>query len=182
MRPTDIELMLRTKDDDAAAFRELMNRYRAPLRRYFASLIADPSQADDLVQDTFLRLWLSRRRYEPTGRFSTYLFQIGKHHWLNQRKKFRSEMVTQALDEAGPLAAPAATQPQAVLLERHRDAQVRRAIAALPEHYRVVFTLCQFDGLRYAEIADRLGIPIGTVKSRMSQAVRLIRQALTGDE
>ena len=50
------------------------------------------SQADDFVQETFLRLWLARSRYEPTGKFSTYLFQIGKHYWLNQRKKLRPEV------------------------------------------------------------------------------------------
>jgi RNA polymerase sigma-70 factor, ECF subfamily len=183
MRPTDIELMLRAREDDAAAFQELVGRYREPLRRYFASLLADRSQADDFVQETFLRLWLCRRRYEPTGKFSTYLYQIGKHYWLNQRKKFRPEVGVEALDEASVAAPVQVTQPQAILLQRHRDLQIRRAIAALPDHYGVVFSLCHFDGLRYAEIARRLGIPVGTVKSRIAQAVRLLRQALApGDE
>jgi RNA polymerase sigma-70 factor (ECF subfamily) len=179
MRPTDIELMLRAKGDDAAAFQELVLRYREPLRRYFASLTVDPAQADDFVQETFLRLWLSRRRYEPSGKFSTYLFQIGKHHWLNQRKKFRPEVGLEPLDPSVSLAAPAVTQPQTVALLRLRDRQIRTAIARLPEHYREVFTLCHFDGLQYREIAQRLCIPIGTVKSRMSQAVRLLRAALS---
>jgi RNA polymerase sigma-70 factor, ECF subfamily len=182
MRLTDIELMLRARDNDTTAYRELMDRYRAPLRRYFASLLADPSQADDFVQETFLRLWLSRQRYEPTGRFSTYLFQIGKHYWLNQRKKFRPEIGMMTLDEAGSTTGPATTQPLTMLLQRHRAARIRKAIDALPVHYRAVFTLCHFEGLRYAEIAQRLAIPLGTVKSRMAQAVRLLRQALTPEE
>src|SRR5881398_3599355 len=87
--PTDIDLMLRARDGEAAAFHELVRRYRAPLRRFFAALLADRSQADDYAQETFLRLWLARERYVPTGKFSTYLFQIGRHYWLNQRKKQR---------------------------------------------------------------------------------------------
>jgi RNA polymerase sigma-70 factor, ECF subfamily len=182
MRPTDIELMLRAREGDAAAFQELAHRYREPLRRYFASLLADRSQADDFVQETFLRLWLCRERYEPSGKFSTYLYQIGKHYWLNQRKKFRPEFAAQGLDETAVAAPTQVTQPQAVVLQRHRDFQIRRAIERLPEHYRAVFTLCHFDGLRYAEIAARLDIPVGTVKSRMAQAVRLLREALQTEE
>jgi RNA polymerase sigma-70 factor (ECF subfamily) len=182
MEPSDIELMLRVREDEVAAFRELLARYREPLRRFFASLLADRSQVDDFVQETFLRLWLTRHRYEPTGRFSTYLFQIGKHYWLNQRKKFRPELGEVALDpdfQAGPLAI---TQPETILMQRLRDARIRRAIAALPEHYRAVFEMSHFEGLKYAEIAGRLGIPLGTVKSRMAEAVRRLRAALTGEE
>ncbi len=163
MEPTDIELMLRVRDSDVAAFQELLRRYREPLRRFFAALLADPSQADDFVQETFLRLWIARHRYEPTGRFSSYLYQIGRHHWFNQRKKFRPELGEEGTDwehHGGPLGLPA---PETLLLERDRHARIRRAIAALPEHYRVVFEMSHFEELKYAEIGRRLGIPVGTV-------------------
>jgi RNA polymerase sigma-70 factor (ECF subfamily) len=182
MEPTDIELMLRVRGGEVAAFRELLGRYREPLRRFFAALLADPSQAEDFVQETFLRLWLSRERYEPTGRFSTYLFQIGKHYWLNQRKKLRLPLAEEPIDpelRAGPLTI---TQPETILLEQYRQMRIRRAIDALPEHYRAVFEMSHLDGLKYAEIAGRLGIPVGTVKSRMAEAVRRLRQALSGEE
>jgi RNA polymerase sigma-70 factor (ECF subfamily) len=179
---TDIELMLQARADDAAAFQELVRRYREPLQRYFASLLADRTQADDFVQETFLRLWLSRRRYEPSGKFSSYLYQIGKHYWLNQRKKFRPEAEAACLDDATHATSPTTTQPHAVLLQRYRDGRIRRAIADLPEHYRLVFELCHFEGMRYAEIAERLGIPVGTVKSRMAEAVRQLRAALSPED
>ncbi len=180
--PTDIDLMLRVRGDDIEAFRELARRYREPLRRFFASLIADRSQADDFVQETFVRLWLARGRYEPSGKFSTYLFQIGRHYWLNQRKKQRSEVCFDSLDEASRWPALTSAQPEAVLLRRFREAHIRRVIAALPEHYRSVFEMSHFEGLKYAEIAARLQIPIGTVKSRMAEAVRRLRQALPEEE
>jgi len=156
--------------------------FRGTLRRFFASMLADRSQADDFVQETFLRLWLARSRYEPTGKFSTYLFQIGKHYWLNQRKKQRLEVSFDHLDEVLDVAALTTTQPEAVLLRSYRDRRIRRAIAALPDHYRAVFEMSHFDGLKYSEIACQLGIPVGTVKSRMAEAVRRLRQSLTETE
>ena len=130
---TDIELMLRAQNGDATAFHELVRRYREPLRRFFAAMLTDRSQADDFVQETFLRLWLARSRYEPTGKFSTYLFQIGKHYWLNQRKKLRLEVSFDHLDEILD-AALTVSQPEVVMLERYRDRRIRRAIAGLPDH------------------------------------------------
>src|SRR5437868_12734423 len=117
MEPTDIELMLRARDGDAAAFGELARRYQLPLRRFFAAVLADPSQSDDFVQETLLRLWLTRLRYQPTGKFSTYLFQIGKHYWLNQRKKVRFRL--EELAAAGQAAS--AVSPEVILLRRHRE-------------------------------------------------------------
>jgi RNA polymerase sigma factor (sigma-70 family) len=100
MEPTDIELMLRVRTGEIEAFRLLVTRYREPLRRFFAMLLADRSEADDCTQETLLRLWLLRERYEPTGKFSTYLFQIGKHHLLNQRKKYRAAPITTLENDA----------------------------------------------------------------------------------
>lgn len=180
MEEGDIELMLRVREGDVAAFRELARRYREPLGRFFAAILADRSTAEDCVQETLLRLWLTRERYRPAGKFSTYLFQIGKHYWLNQRKKRRPEV--DPADDDGLAVAPAADQPDVVMLRRYREARIRAAVAALPEPYRRVFELSHFEGLRYAEIGSRLGIPIGTVKSRMSEAVRRLRQALSAGE
>jgi RNA polymerase sigma-70 factor (ECF subfamily) len=184
MEPSDIELMLRVRAGDPAAFHQLARRYREPLRRYFAALAGSAGPVDDLAQETLLRLWLVRERYEPTGRFAGYLFSIARHHWLNQRKKQQKRPARLApLEEAALEAAPfQVNQPERVLLERLRHARIRQAIAALPEHYRVVFQLCQIEGWSYAEAADRLGIPLGTVKSRMAGAVRRLRAGLSGEE
>ncbi len=176
---TDIQLMLQARDGDMEAFRKLVERYRQPLQRFFAALLADRSQADDCVQETFLRLWLLRARYEPTGKFSTYLFQIAKHHLLNERRKYRAAPVQPVEDSTLELLPAADTEPERLLLRRHRDERIRQAVSALPEHYRTVFVLCHFDGLKYAEIACRLQIPVGTVKSRMAEAVRLLRHLLS---
>src|SRR5262249_17764047 len=151
MEPTDIQLMLRARDGDAAAFQQLMGRHRESLHRFFSALLADRSQADDFVQETFLRLWLSRRRYKPTGRFSNYLLQIGKHFWLNQRHRVRfTTACRRSVEEAIEIVAPPAMQPENIVLERQRAERIRRAIAALPAHYRAVFEMSHFEGRKYA--------------------------------
>jgi RNA polymerase sigma-70 factor (ECF subfamily) len=182
IEPTDIELMLRVRNGDTAAFHRLVSRYRDPLRRFFRSILADRSQADDCVQETLLRLWHTRDRYEPTGKFSTYLFQIGKHYWLNQRKKF--QIVTVATGDESLLIVESSEQeqPEKQVLEQERRQHVRKAIEALPERYRAVFGLSQLEGLRYTEIGQKLGIPVGTVKSRMAEAVRRLRKMLLEEE
>src|SRR6185369_12507125 len=99
MEPSDIELVLRVRAGDTAAFGQLAERYREPLRRYFLALTGDPSRADDDAQETLLRLWLCRERYEPAGRFAGYLFRIARHYWLNQRKKEQKRPAPAALDD-----------------------------------------------------------------------------------
>ena len=182
MEPTDIQLMLRVRDGDVEAFRTLAARYREPLRRYFASLIAERSQADDCAQETLLRVWTAREQYEPTGKFSSYVFQIGTHYWLNQRKRFRLETCDSSGQLFNAVQAPQSAEPESIALERLRRERIRRAVAALPEPYLTVFRLCHEEGLRYADIAARMGIPVGTVKSRMAEALKRLRRSLSPRE
>jgi RNA polymerase sigma-70 factor (ECF subfamily) len=181
MEASDIQLMLRAQKGDMAAFRQLVSRYREPLRRFFAALLANSAEADDCVQETFLRLWLLRERYEPTGKFATYLFQIGKHHLLNQRKRYQAAPQTLPADGVLELLPAADPPPETAVLGREREERMRQAVAGLPDHYRLVFLLCHDEGLKYAEIACRLNIPVGTVKSRMAEAVRRLRLALADE-
>ena len=178
MERGDIELMLCAQDGDLLAFQQLTLRYREPLRRFFASLLLDPSQADDCVQETFLRLWLLRREYQPTGKFSAYLFQIGKHHLLNQKRKLRAQAHDVSVDAACDIAAPESEQPEFLVLRQDRQVRVRQAIERLPPHLRDVVERSHVRRHTYAEIACQLQIPVGTVKSRMSEATRRLRQML----
>ncbi len=181
MERSDIELMLCAQDGDMQAFALLTQRYRAPLRRFFASLLLDAGGADDCVQETFLRLWLLRREYAPTGRFSTYLFQLGKNHLLNQQRKLRLQAAHRADKDGVERMAPNDKQPEQCVMRQERRARIRQAVAILPPHLRVVVELCHTRQHTYQEIAQHLQIPVGTVKSRMFEAHKRLRQMLNDD-
>ena len=98
----DLSLMLRVQRcGDATAFAELAGRYRGQLKRFFAALLPDPALADDFAQETLLRLWLSRSRYRPDGKFSAYLFQIARHYYLNQRLRYRARASLEVSTDTG---------------------------------------------------------------------------------
>jgi RNA polymerase sigma-70 factor (ECF subfamily) len=184
---SDIALMRRVRDaNDTEAFSLLAARYRTPLKRLFSAILPDASHADDFAQETLLRLWLSRSRYQPSGKFSAYLFQIGRHFFLNQRVRQRARAAQESFSSTASgieiLQAAPRTQPEAVLLEQIAVQRLRQHIAELPLIYHDVFTLSHFDGLKYSEIAVRLEIPLGTVKSRMAEAVRRLRASVAREE
>ncbi len=177
----DVSLMLRVQQGDTRAFALLIARYRTRLQRFFVVLLPDPTLADDFAQETLLRLWLSRDQYRPTGSFRAYLFQIGRHYYLNHRVRQQERRVREhpPSPEADLLIlAPSRTQPEFVVIAQYETDKRHRAVATLPQHYRDVFILCHLEGLKYTEIADRLNIPVGTVKSRMAEAVRRLRVTL----
>lgn len=171
-----------------AAFEALYARYRRPLLSFFSRLTGDATLAEDLMQESFVRLWKARKRYRPSGKFTTYLFQIGKNHWLNERDKrarrIRAASLEAGGDESGNgfrEAVPGGDRgPMAETLNQELADRIREAVDALSDKLRVVFVLGQVQGMRYADVAEILGIPVGTVKSRMANAEKAIRGRLSG--
>lgn len=184
---SDVELMIRLRDGDQEAFDELYRMYERPLLNFFYRLCWDRDAAEDLMQETFLRLWRSAPRYTPSGKFSTFLFQIAKNHFLNQKDRLTRERTKLSLDSSreeedgasGGIDFPAATaEPDAGIRDRELQDRIRKAIAGLGEKHRMVFVLAQYHGMKYQEISEVLDIPVGTVKSRMSYAERALRESL----
>ena len=182
----DRELMLRVRGGDQAAFEALYARYSRPLVNFFYRLTWDRSFSEDLMQETFLRLWRFRKRYKPSGKFTTYLFQIGKNHWLNEREKRNRRIApisleagaddrTNGIRDALPGGEPG---PVTENLNTELGAAIAKAVEGLSEKLRLVFVLGRLDGMKYADIGEILGIPVGTVKSRMANAEKTIRGRL----
>jgi RNA polymerase sigma-70 factor (ECF subfamily) len=128
--------------------------------------------------------WLARERYEPRAPFTCYQYTIAKNLWLHERERRNHRPPPVSLEEGlSPLAREAAfralaaepTLPEQVLFANERLFRIRQAIAKLPAEQRLVFTLSHLEGLRYAEIAEVLGVPLGTVKSRMNAAITKLR-------
>ena len=186
---SDADLMMLVREGDYVAFDQLYDRYRGPILRFLFSLTWDADIAEDYLQEVFLRLYRARDRYEPTGKFSTYIFQIAKNYYLAQRRKTKANAVELSLtheDRNGfrpfeNLRVNQRIEPEVHLLEEYRKLGIRRAIAALPENQKLVFVMSHLEDMKYAEIAEVLGIAVGTVKSRMFAAVNTLMTMLEED-
>ncbi len=184
------QLMLQAQRGDREAFGKVFDRYHRPVFNFFVRLCRDRTVAEDLVQETFLRLWRSAGRYHSSGKFTTYLFQIAKNYWLNEREKMArrrhlsldSPVAGGRYDDTGAslkdlLSAPLADpHSQAASMEEADIA--RQAVDELDEKHRMVLILAYFHDFRYREIGEILEIPVGTVKTRMMHAERKLREKL----
>lgn len=175
MADRETELMLRIKGGDRPAFEELYGLYQKPLVNYLYRLCWNRSLAEDLLQEAFLRLWRAAPNYEPTAKVSTYIFRIAHNLFLNEAARRREKTLEGADEEIR-------SNPASDLSRREVRTAVKRAIEALPEGERECLLLSEYQGFKYAEIAEVLGIPVGTVKSRMFSAVRRLRESLKGLE
>ncbi len=165
----DIALMARVRKGDEGAFAQLIARHELPLVNFFRRLGAY-QEAEDLAQVTFLRLFRYRTRYRPSAKFTTFLYTLARHAWADHlRQVARRERIV----ERGRIEWPTSDGATSGMARARLDAQA--ALAALPEKLRMVVVMSLYQGLDYAEIAKALGIPVGTVKSRMFLALRRLR-------
>lgn len=167
--------MLRVKGGDRAALGELYGLYQKPLVNYLYRLSSNRGLSEDLLQETFLRIWKAAATYEPTAKVSTYVFRIAHNLFLNEAAR-RREMALEGTDNE------MRADPASDLGRREVQNAVKRAIEALPDGERECLLLSEYNGFKYAEISEILGIPLGTVKSRMFSAVQRLKEALKGLE
>ncbi|MBI4572132.1 MAG: sigma-70 family RNA polymerase sigma factor [candidate division NC10 bacterium] len=177
--PSDLELMLAVKAGDRTAFEQLYRRYRDRLYAFLVRYTGDPSSAQDLFQETFLRVFRDRARYEPRAAFATWLFTIARNLFLDSVKRAWTPG-TFIEPETATLSIPDPTPgPLETLAQEEAEAVLRRAVASLAEEDRAILLLSRFEGLRYREIAKILGTSEGAVKVRAHRALQALRRALT---
>ena len=170
----DQRLLLRVGEGDREAFEQLYDRYGAPLMRFLYGLCRDRALAEDLVQDTFLRAWTAAPRWRPTGRVSSWLFQIARRRLYSRHSRRRMRQAREA-----ERAALGSSTDLPHRIERGEDkARLERAIAGLTPKLRSVFVLVRLADLGYQETAEILGLRLGTVKSRMAAAEAKLRDRL----
>jgi RNA polymerase sigma-70 factor (ECF subfamily) len=161
---------------DAEALPHLDALYRVALR-----LTGDPSQAEDLVQDTMLKAYRAWRQYRPGTNAKGWLLTILRNTFINDYRRRKLEPVAMDLEAVEPHAlyrAVEQTDPEGTFFSQIVDAKVLQAIDALPPEFREVLVLSDIEGMRYAEIAETLQVPVGTVKSRLFRARRQLQAAL----
>jgi len=182
----DEQLMWRVKlNDDASAFARLVERWQKPIERLCFRMTGDAHRAEDLTQTAFIRVFTRRAEWEPTGRFSTFLWRVALNlcHDDLRRQQRRGEFSLDALLETDCAEAQEGfvagePTPDAQVESQELGELVRSALAGLPAHYREVVVLRHYEGLKFGEIGDVLGIPEGTVKSRMAEALGQLNRRL----
>ena len=179
---TDEELMNFVGNQDVSAFEELFGRYERRIFTFFYRLMANTEEARDCTQETFLRLWKGRAGYTPKGKFSTYIFQIAKNHFLNGLQKQKSRITlkhTFGINTQGHVEEQTPSESGYHRAVAHEIVSaISKAVTSLPEIYRIVYVLSEEQQLPYKEIANVLGCPVGTVSSRKVEAVRKLRKLL----
>lgn len=176
----DAQLMLRVRDDDAMAFQELVQSYQLRLLRILRHMMGSNSTAEDLVQDVFLRVWRARGNYQPSAKFSTWIFHIAHNvasNALRDRHRKREVQVSSSNDQNSAVfsldqmaVASTGMMPVRKLDKAERADMVRTAVEALNERQRTALILCKFEGLSYQEIADTMELSVQAVKSLLSRA------------
>jgi RNA polymerase sigma-70 factor (ECF subfamily) len=153
------------------AFVELIHRHQGPLLNFFTRMGVH-NDTEDLVQETFVRLYRSRARYRRTAKFTTFLYVLARHVWADRgRQAARRERLQASLKVDAETAG-----------EEWRDRtgtglDVEAALAKLSPKLREVVVLNVYQGLPYQDIADTLKIPLGTVKSRLNLAMEALRES-----
>lgn len=183
--------MLRVRDDDAAAFEELMLRYQNRLITVLEHLCGSRDAAEDTAQDVFLRIYRSRKRYVPGSKFSTWLFTIANNAASNSRRgrgrrKERNVTPSEAGDTGawgGQSLEQMAQAKSAFMPARQADKRemrdvVRQALETLNERQRMAVLLCKFENMSYQEIAEAMEMSPQAVKSLLSRARENLRTAL----
>ena len=169
---TDLPTVERIACGDRQALAELYARYRVPLFHFALQLTADHGRAEEVLQDVFLAVWQGAQRFERRSRVQAWLFGITRRTAWKARRREEPEMLD--LTDAGTLAAPD-PDPEQAILERATYEQLAAAIGRLQPLYREILLLSYVHELTYQEIAEILRVPIGTVKSRLSNARRAAR-------
>ncbi len=184
----DVRLMLQVRDDNAAAFEELVLRYQGRLLTVLEHIVGRRASAEDLAQEVFLRVYRARKSYTPGAKFSTWLFTIANNVARNAlRTMSRRKEVNLERGENGP--TPNATMENLALessglmptrrLDKAEMAEVvRQAMDSLNERQRTATVLSKFEGMSYEEIAATMDLSVQAVKSLLSRARCNLRQTL----
>jgi RNA polymerase sigma-70 factor (ECF subfamily) len=180
----DAELMLRVKDGDGTSFAVLLEKHRAPVIHFLYRMVQDGPVSEELAQEVFLRVYRSRETYEPTAKFTTWLFRIATHLALNWLRDEKNERAQERLDETVD-DAPVREVPDRAPSVEHRMVhqvkvdEVRRAVAALPDKQRAAVLMHKYQEMEYSQIAKVLSCSESAVKSLLFRAYETLRVRLS---
>jgi RNA polymerase sigma-70 factor (ECF subfamily) len=179
----DAELMLRVKDGDTASYGALLEKHRGPVVHFLYRMVQNQPVAEELAQEVFLRVYRSRSTYEPSAKFTTWLFRIATHLALNALRDHKNERQQEHLDDttedqpARQISDKKPSVEQAMVYQSKMN-EIRTAIAKLPEKQRAAVLMHKYEEMEYAQIAKALNCSESAVKSLLFRAYETLRARL----
>jgi RNA polymerase sigma-70 factor (ECF subfamily) len=182
-RDRDSELMLRVRDGDQGSFELLLEKHRGPMIHFLHRMVRNDAVAEELSQEVFLRVFRSRGNYQPSAKFTTWLFRIGMHLALNWIRDGRNEKSQTSLDKpsedgANRQVADRCRTVEQELLYQAKLLEVRKAIHSLPAKQRAAVMMHKYEEMEYAQIASVIGCSESAVKSLLFRAYEALRARL----
>ncbi|HXA49581.1 MAG TPA: sigma-70 family RNA polymerase sigma factor [Candidatus Acidoferrum sp.] len=179
----DAELMLRVKEGDEASFGVLLDKHRSSVVHFLYRMVQNHAVAEELAQEAFLRVYRSRATYEPTAKFTTWLFRIATHLALNSLRDGKHDRSQERLDDdSGDMPARQVSDSRPTveqsMVYQARMEEIRRAIAALPEKQRAAVLMHKYQEMEYSQIAKVLNCSESAVKSLLFRAYETLRARL----
>ncbi|GAB4355232.1 MAG: sigma-70 family RNA polymerase sigma factor [Oricola sp.] len=167
-------------DRDRAAFTELFDHFAPRINAYLRRLALEPGQAEEITQEVMIVLWRKADLFDPAkSSLGTWLFRVARNRRIDLTRRDRSDR----LDRDDPAFRPEeAIAPDEALGDEQRDRRIRDALQSLPEEQLELVKMAFYAGLSHSRIAERTGLPLGTVKSRIRLAFGRLRRALESDE
>jgi RNA polymerase sigma-70 factor, ECF subfamily len=186
---SDEQLFQYYTDGNEAGFRVLMERYEPRIQGFLRKRLNDEERVEDLTQDTFLRIHRARGSYDPSRKFSTWIHTIANNLLKNEfrnRSRRRETVFSELRPENSVSGGPArpvefesgGSDPEQETYRSELREAIDTAIERMDEHHRVPFVMREVEDLSYEEIAEAIGIPVGTVKSRLNRARNSFRTLL----
>ena len=176
MNENELNVLIgKMKAGDREAFNQLFRRYYTPLLRFCVRFVADTDTAAEIVQDLFVKLWANREKLRLTTGFEPYMLQSVRNAAITFINKERSHAEAHEniySDESDN------NDPSETLQSNNLEASYQKVLAAMPEKRREVFLASRFEGLKYNEIAEKLGLSQKTVEAHMSAAIKQLREGL----
>jgi RNA polymerase sigma-70 factor (ECF subfamily) len=185
----DAQLMLRVREGDNDSFRVLLEKHRNPLVHFLQRMVQDSGASEELAQEVFLRIYRSRSSYEPSAKFTTWMFRIASHLALNWLRDERHERAAERLDGARPGEENGSDRPtrelrdlrpstEQRLVYETRLQEIRDSIALLPAKQRAAVLMHKYEEMEYSQIAEALECSESAVKSLLFRAYESLRARL----
>ena len=184
----DVELISAIKKGVLDAFTALVQRHERSLINFFFHFSWDRQFAEDCAQEVFVKLYKHLDSYEPKAKFTTFLYRVARNHWIDKVRASKGKTVSlesSTLGEEGRALKDrlpsGAESPVDTLTRQETRDLMKSAIERLPEDQKMVVVFSEIQGLKYQEISEIMGVPVGTIKSRMFTAMQRLKEILTDE-